>query len=342
MSRNVILEAGPEALLAAIVESSDDAIISKDLNSIVTSWNKGAERTFGYTAAEMIGRSVMVLIPGDSQAEEDRILERLRKGEKIEHYETIRRRKDGRLINVSLTVSPLRSKDGVIVGASKIARDITARCEIEEAQRHLMREVNHRSKNLLAIIQALVRQTSVNIPTGVFARRTSERLQALSLCQDLLVESDWRGVNLRSLTLSQLRFLGPALGNRVTLEGEGITLSPNAAQAFSLALHELAANATRYGALSESEGRVHIQWKLDPGWIPQHFHFTWTESGGPPVIPTSSQGFGTRVLQRVAPESLDGQAETTLEKGGLTWTLDAPAAGILANIQTPPTGFADR
>ena len=112
-------------LLNAIVDSSDDGIISKDLNGIVTSWNKGAERLFGYTAAEMVGQPITILIPIDRQNEEPEILRRLRRGDRVDHFQTIRKRKDGSLIALSLTISPVKDKQGNVVGASKIARDIT-------------------------------------------------------------------------------------------------------------------------------------------------------------------------------------------------------------------------
>jgi PAS domain S-box-containing protein len=115
------------ATLAAIVESSDDAILTKDLDGIITTWNAGAERIFGYTAAEVVGRPVTILMPPDRVNEEPGILERIRRGERVEHYETIRRRKDGTLLDISLTVSPIRDADGTVVGASKVARDITGR-----------------------------------------------------------------------------------------------------------------------------------------------------------------------------------------------------------------------
>ena len=118
--------------LSAIIESADDAIISKTLDGIITSWNKGAERIFGYTAGEAIGQPVTILIPADHPDEEPAILARLRAGERIEHYETVRVRKDGTLVNISLTVSPIRGPDGSIIGASKIARDITDRKRAEE------------------------------------------------------------------------------------------------------------------------------------------------------------------------------------------------------------------
>jgi len=117
--------ASAATLLAAIVDSSDDAIISKDLNGIITSWNRGAEQVFGYTAEEALGKSIAMIIPADRQDEEPRILEQLKRGERIGHFETLRRRKDGRLVNVSLSISPVRDSDGHVVGGSKIARDIT-------------------------------------------------------------------------------------------------------------------------------------------------------------------------------------------------------------------------
>jgi len=120
---------------AAIVESSDDAILSKDLNGIIRSWNTAAERIFGYTASEVIGKSVTILIPPGHENEEPRILSRIRSGEKVDHYETVRQRKDGSLVDISLSVSPIKDADGRIIGASKIARDITARKRIEEALR---------------------------------------------------------------------------------------------------------------------------------------------------------------------------------------------------------------
>jgi PAS domain S-box-containing protein len=120
-------------LLSAIIDSSDDAIISKDLNGVVTSWNKGAERLFGYTAAEMIGQPITILIPIDRQDEEPKILSRLRRGERVDHFQTVRKRKDGELLDISLTISPVRDIDGNIVGASKIARDITQQKRADEA-----------------------------------------------------------------------------------------------------------------------------------------------------------------------------------------------------------------
>jgi len=145
--------------LAAIVESSDDAIITKDLNGIITSWNKGAENIFGYTASEVIGKPILILIPPERQSEEPNILSRIRKGERIEHYETVRRHKNGSLLDISLTVSPVRDANGAVIGASKVARDITqrkrvqaellrARDELTRANQELERRVAERTASL--------------------------------------------------------------------------------------------------------------------------------------------------------------------------------------------------
>lgn len=148
-----------KARLAAIIESSDDAIISKDLNGIITTWNRGAERLFGYEAAEAIGRSVTMLIPPERLDEEPRILERIRRGDRIEHYETVRRRKNGTLIHISLTVSPMRNSQNQVIGASKIARDITERKRAEELlqsqAKHLESLVQERTAKLQATIGEL-------------------------------------------------------------------------------------------------------------------------------------------------------------------------------------------
>jgi PAS domain S-box-containing protein len=122
------------ARLAAIVDSSDDAIVSKTLDGVITSWNRGAERIFGYTAAEAVGQHIFLIIPADRRLEEEDVLARLRRGERVDHFETVRQAKDGRLLPISLTVSPIRNAQGIIVGASKVGRDISDRKEAERAQ----------------------------------------------------------------------------------------------------------------------------------------------------------------------------------------------------------------
>jgi PAS domain S-box-containing protein len=142
--------------LASIIDASDDAIISKNLGGIITSWNKGAEQLFGYFANEVIGKSITILAPPERRGEDYAILESVRRGDRVAHYETVRQRKDGSPIDVSLTISPIRGAAGEIVGASKIARDITERKRIEAQVSVLAREAEHRAKNVLANVGAIV------------------------------------------------------------------------------------------------------------------------------------------------------------------------------------------
>src|SRR5438093_450138 len=173
---------------ASIVDSSDDANVSKDLDGIITSWNKGAERICGYMAEEIIGKSIKVLIPSEYHAEEDTILERIRRGQRIDHYETIRQRKHGSLINISLTVSPVRNLQGKIIGASKIARDITERKRSEAQISLLAREAEHRTKNILAAVQATVHLTQSETTDGLKSV-IEGRIQAFANVHELFVQS---------------------------------------------------------------------------------------------------------------------------------------------------------
>ena len=183
--------------LASIVESSDDAIVSKDLNGVIVTWNKGAERLFGYTADEVVGKSITILIPDDHRDEEPNILERIRSGERVEHYETKRRHKDGSLIDISLTVSPVRDGDGRIVGASKIARDITDR---KRAERALARHMTEQAA-LYEFTERLHRARSVD---DVYKAALDAIVQALGCCRASILLFDetnamrfvaWRGLS---------------------------------------------------------------------------------------------------------------------------------------------------
>ena len=186
-----IKRAPTDALLAEIVASSDDAIASKTLEGIVTSWNGAAERLFGYAAEEMIGRPIAVLAAPGREDEMPAILARIRRGERVDHLETVRRRKDGGLVEVALTVSPVRDRRGRIVGASKIARDIGPRRAVEERQRLLLGELQHRVKNLLALVQALARQTEAEGRSGEAYRDAFlGRLETLVRAHQLAFDAD--------------------------------------------------------------------------------------------------------------------------------------------------------
>jgi PAS domain S-box-containing protein len=281
--------------LACIVESSDDVIVSESLDGIIRSWNRGAERLFGYTAEEAIGRPFTIVIPEDRQSEEHEILTRIRRGEGIEHFETVRHRKDGSLIAVSLNISPVKNAEGNIVGASKIARDITEQKRSQEQIAMLAREAEHRSKNLLANIQAAVNLSHSDTPEGL-KRAIEGRIRALANVHSLFVETRWIGAELSTIAAQELAPYSEKDKKRVSLEGPKVLLEPNAAQAVAVALHELATNAAKYGPLSVAKGKIDLKWlnKADGQLI-----IRWTEIGGPAVHTPTYQGFGSRVIEQM-------------------------------------------
>jgi two-component system CheB/CheR fusion protein len=307
--------------LAAIVESSHDAILSKNLDGVITSWNHGAEVLFGYTAEEMVGRSITLLIPSDRSDEELSILARLRLGERIEHYETVRRRKDGSLVDVSLTVSPIRDSTGRIIGASKIARDVSDRRRMSDKQNLILGEMQHRVKNLATVIEALARQSQPKDDPAVeaFVTRFLGRVRALLSTGELVITSSSRRADLLQVVESVLRpFVDPDEASPVTMEGPRLTLGENTAGGLALALHELATNALKYGALQSSSGRVSITWSVQPEADKHRVGLEWRESGGPPILAQPERrGFGTRVIRTVFSSGGQGGTEIVYEPQGL-------------------------
>jgi PAS domain S-box-containing protein len=305
---------------AAIVDSSDDAIVSKDLNGIITSWNAGAERVFGYMAEEIIGKPVTTLIPPDLHDEEATIIERIRRGQRIEHYETIRRRKHGGLIDVSLSVSPIKTPQGNIVGASKIARDITGRKQSETQISILAREAEHRAKNVLATVQAIVHLTQSDTPEDL-KHAIEGRIQALANVHALFVESRWSGAELHNLVMQELSPYCQEGETRARIDGPTMMLDPAAAQTIAVTLHELATNAAKYGALSVKTGHVQVEWSRAPDG---RLLLRWSETGGPSVKPPTRQGFGTRVMEGMIRGQLRGEMRFAWRAEGLVCEIVLP------------------
>ncbi len=323
--------ADADAWLAAIVDSSFDAIVGKDLNSIVTSWNRAAEQLFGYSADEMVGKPVTLLIPEALQSEETDIISRIKRGERLASYETTRMRKDGKLILVSLTISPIYSGAGEIIGASKIARDITAAKESERRIKLLMREVNHRVKNQFAVILSMVRETSKRSRDSVeFMAQVQDRIMALSRSHDLLVNSEWSGTSLFEVAQGHLAPFGHE--TQIKLSGPLITLQPNAVQYLGMAFHELGTNSAKYGALSSDAGRLTVEWDVTTDTAGQrNLELVWEETSVPraetELDSEPRAGFGSVVLTRVAPQALNGMATLERGPGHVRWKLVAPLAG---------------
>jgi PAS domain S-box-containing protein len=299
--------------MAAIVESSDDAIVSKDLDGVIKSWNSGAERIFGYAAQEVIGNSITMLIPPGRENEEPEILERIRRGQRVDHYETVRQRKYGSLINVSLTVSPVKNAQGKIIGASKIARDISDRKRSEAQITMLAREAEHRAKNILATVQATVRLSQSDTPEGL-KHAIEGRIQALANVHRLFVESRWVGAEIQSLVKEELAAYSQDKEKRVQIDGPKLLLEPNAAQAIAVTLHELATNAAKYGALSVPGGHVQVEWSREPNG---RLVLRWTEKDGPPVKPPTRKGFGMRAIEGMIRGQLKGEMRFDWRAAGL-------------------------
>ncbi len=206
------------------------------------------------------------------------------------------------------------------------ARDITGRKVREQHVRVLLRELVHRSKNLLAVVQAMARQTAAGAPSVEdFQRKFSARLQALSMAHDLLVSQDWRGASMHDLVRAQMAYCldvaKDELSEHARIEGPKMMLKPEAAQNIGLALHELAANALSYGALSRPDGGVSLKWGVADGRL----NIEWRESGGPAVAMPPREGFGHKVIKRLVAQALDGESTLSFPPDGLIWTLSVPA-----------------
>jgi PAS domain S-box-containing protein len=299
--------------LASIVQSSDDAIISKDLNGIIASWNCGAQRVFGYTAEEMIGRPVSVLIPSERENEEPGILQRIRRGERIDHYETIRRRKDGSLIDISLTVSPIRNAAGEIIGASKVARDITERRRARDQQQLLLREMDHRIKNLFSLASSVVTLSARSVGTPAeLAASVRDRLGALARAHALTLSVPSATApreNPATLHALVKTIVSPYENQtadereRVTVTGADAPLSNNSVTSLALLLHEFTTNAAKYGALSTPERRVDVLCEV----AGDKLLLKWNERGGPALADqVSADGFGSVLIRSAIEGQLGG------------------------------------
>lgn len=317
------------AHLAAIVASSDDAIVSKDLQGIITSWNEGASRLFGYEASEMIGQSIMKIIPEELRGEEMNIISTIRKGERVKHYETQRVTKDNRRIDISLTVSPVMDQSGTIIGASKVGRDISSRKRAEETQKLLIGELNHRVRNTLSVIQSIMYHTMRKSESMTdFAVNFKGRIQAMASAHTLLTASNWHGSEIVQLIRSQLVALDDA--SRIKLNGPSLHLTPQMTLHLGLLVHELATNSRKYGALSRAGGHLDVSWSTTANGKPM-FAFRWAEAVDFELKPPSSRGFGSNLIQTVTQQS-GGNAELKFSPRGITWDINLDLASPVDEV----------
>jgi PAS domain S-box-containing protein len=273
-------------------------------------------------------------------------------GETLRFDIPIRVKDNGRML-IDFQIAPLRDKDGAIIGIQPSGVDVTQREEAQEHQRFLLREIAHRSKNQLTVIQAMATQTARQCSSiDEFVRGFLPRLHGLSVATDVLVAQDWKGAPLHDLVRAQVAAFVPEDG-RIVVRGPDLRVTGDAAQAIGLALHELATNAVKHGAWSCPSGIVTIEWAIDPTgrdapWAPlpvkvgeaagdAHGAFAtsaepdtdvclrlaWRESGGPPVPPPTRKGFGQIILERLAAQRIGGDVEMTFAPAGLCWLLRA-------------------
>jgi PAS domain S-box-containing protein len=316
--------------LASIVESSNDPIVSSSIKRVstgyervITTWNGAAERLFGYTSDEVIGRPVSTLYPPDRHDEQRTIFQRIMAAERIENYETVRLRKDGSSVDVSLTISAVKDAEGKIAGASAIYRDITRRKRAEAHEKTLMAELDHRVKNVLARV-AMVAMSSRNGNSSIdeFTRSLNGRIHALAAAHGLLSQKGWRGVGLEALVRSQLAPY--AADSNIAIHGTDVILTAAAIQAMGMVLHELVTNAAKYGALSGPTGRVTVSWERKPNGHATNVVFAWREFGVPRIAVEPKSGYGTRLIRELVPHELGGTVDLEFAAEGVSCRIEFP------------------
>lgn len=240
----------------------------------------------------------------------------------------IYRRDNGALRHIRAVETARAGSNGKTEWVVGTNLDITEQKDRDSHVQLLMGEINHRAKNLLAVVMSVAHQTGGS-DHAEFMRKFSARIQSLAAGQDVLVENEWKGVQLNTLIRAQLSHFNDLIGNRITITGDIVHLSPAAVQTIGMALHELSTNAGKYGALSNDKGRIAIAWQQLPAEGPERLVMTWTESDGPVVVPPSRNGFGSMVTGKMVKMSLDAEVTTDFAPNGLSWRLECPLKNVL-------------
>lgn len=314
-----------------LFELLPDAIVAVDRQGIIQYANRQAGRLFGHEPAALVSAPVEVLIP--EQLRERHVAHRAKFDFESQlrpmgsGLDLVARRSDGTTFPVDIMLSPLRHLAEPMVLA--VVRDMTER---QAAEQLVRREVNHRAKNILSVVQAMVQQTKAS-SCEEYVSRLKERIQGLSASYDLLVKNEWHNASLTELVRGQLAHLGDLLDGRIAMRGPDLRIKSAAAQTIGMAIHELATNAGKYGALSTDAGHVDIAWHLEPTDNDgDRFAMEWSERGGPPVVAPTRRGFGWRVLCQLTKMSLE--ADVTLEYAptGVIWRLECSADRVREDL----------
>jgi PAS domain S-box-containing protein len=313
-----------------IYQHAETGIAITDLTGRFQSCNPAYAAMLGYTERELLSLDFQQLLHPADRQENVQAGVQLRAGA-IPSFELFNRyiRKDGKTLWVHKRVSLLRDAAGNPTHHIVLVTDMTERKRYEEHIGLLLKEVNHRAKNMLALVQAIARQTVAADPKD-FVERFGERVRALAASQDLLVKAEWKGVDLHALIRSQLAHFSDLIGARIHLDGPALFISATAAQNIGMALHELATNAGKYGALSSAAGRVDIDWRLESAENgEERFQLSWRESGGRPVTKPERSGFGTIVISSMVKMSLDADIDLDFAPSGLIWRLRCSSDRVL-------------
>jgi len=319
-----------EERFRGIFENAPTGISISDIEGNFVQCNPAYERILGYSLEELRNVPFLTVVHPDDRAVNHAEMDRLVRGE-VPYFEVFNRsvHKSGRTVWVHKFVLMLKDRQGTPTNIVALVTDMTERKRQEEQIRLLMREVNHRSKNLLAVVQSVARQTAAYGQPAHFAERFSERLQGLSASHDLLVHNSWQGVGLEELVTSQLAHFADLVGRRIAISGPPLRVNASAAQSLGMALHELAANAGKYGALSRDVGRVNVSWHIaENGPGAKRLDFLWQEQGGPPVTAPERSGLGTLILTRLAEQSLAAEVKLDFALDGICWSLSAPLDNV--------------
>jgi PAS domain S-box-containing protein len=317
-----------------VVESTPNGIIVVDGQGRITLVNRQIETLFGYKRSELIGRSVEVLIPERLRGHHELLRSAFAKRPETrpmgEGRHLFGRRKNGTEFPVEIGLNAVadtsgRSENDDLILATVV--DITARKKAEDHVHFIIRELSHRTKNILAVVQAMAWQTArTSIDLGDFEERFTVRIDALACSHDLLAQKEWEGAEIEDLVHAQLAPFLEQADERLVLDGPSLMLKPEAAQNLGLALHELATNASKYGALSQPGGRINVGWSIERDGVEQpRFHMHWRERGGPEVKVPTSTGFGHSVIKQTVAKALAGEVALEFAPQGLVWRLTAPA-----------------
>jgi PAS domain S-box-containing protein len=313
--------------LAALVATSTDAIIGFDLEGNVVTWNAAAKALYGYSREEMLGRSIETLFPPNAPKRISEYIDEILV-EKLQHFEVVWQTKSGQLRNIAISAAPVREADGEVTAISNIHRDVTEQKRVLGHQAVIMRELSHRTRNLLAVILAIERQISKKATSvASFHERFEARIKALLGSNDLLTASGWGPVSLRDLVQRQLFAFSEVDPGKVSIEGQQILLQPEAVQYLGMSFHELATNALKYGALAQAGGRLRIRWQTAEGnGQERRLRIDWVEAGIATGSPLEGKGFGYVVLTKLCKESLNAAVDYKLAAPDLSWSIEIPDA----------------